>query len=210
MGNRLSQFLWLAVSIILLYGCKHSSLKPAAYVKWIENKENKLKVEKKIGETKFILQYKPIPYMVFQEEKNLELDKSHFSKRAEELSEMQYYSLRILPSERNRDVLTVGINSEQEYFDRVNYFSFNFQNDIKLLDGEDTLYCTQFQFVNNYGLAPYADFVIAFKKQPEEIRLEKTLADKKFIIEDKVFGNGMVKFNIEKDIVNNIPSVLIN
>ena len=69
------------------------------------------------------------------------------------------------------------------------------------------LRCAIFNYVPNYGIAPHIDFLLAFEKNKNEVHSEKKLYDREFIINDKVMGYGTIKFQIDKDDMNKIPSL---
>jgi hypothetical protein len=83
------------------------------------------------------------------------------------------------------------------------------QEDFFLLEGKDTLPCRISHFERAYGLQPKAKIVLAFDKRKTYLKKtdEKTDSDKTLIFYDKVFGAGIVKLRIEKDVLNSIPQL---
>lgn len=170
------------------------------YLKYVENPENGLRQEKKIDKLAYVLQYKPVEYMVAIEQKHPELKTEVLKKRSKEMSDLQCYTLRLISADKHTDVATLGLNSDQDYTVRNTYMSFDMQNDIYMVDGSDTLSCALFQYTNNYGLAPYADFVIAF-----ENKYQDKIQDKIVVYDDKIFGGGIIKFSISKEDIQKTP-----
>lgn len=192
------------VSSMLLFSCKgKNELSPQEYVKWVEDPSNGLKVERKMDAVIYSVQYKPLAYIVAKEEKNNSIKKSTLETREKILEKMQYYTLRMATN--GKDLLTVNSPSQQEYYQRQNYLTYELQHDIALVDGADTLSCGLFQAVGNYGLAPYMDFVLGFERK--DTLQEKPMNDKELILEDKVFGNGILKFTIKKEDIHKLPEI---
>jgi hypothetical protein len=203
--TNLNNLLCCFVLLLLIFsGCnKNSKLTPEKYVAWVENPDNGLRVERKMGRITYAVQYKPYDYVIAKEEKNNNIKKSIVETRYKALNKMQYYTLRIQTT--GNDLINENSPSQQEYYQRQNYLTFEFQNDIQLIDGKDTLSAELFQMVGNYGLAPYVDFVIGFKsKDNVQNQIEH---DKEFILEDKIFGNGILKFVVKKEDINKTPEI---
>jgi hypothetical protein len=195
-SNRLIALYMLIVSAVL-FSCSKKELPANDFIKFVEDKNNGLKVSKNIGEIDYTLQYKPIDYILLKENNN-----SDIKERKESLDGMQYYTLTYSLVKNNKDILKDNLTSSEEYYERVNYFSFGLQKDIYLIDGNDTLDCKLFNYVRSYGLSPGADFVLAFNKN-----LQPQITDKLMVIEDKIFGGGIIKIKIAKEDIENIPEL---
>jgi hypothetical protein len=201
----------IAATIIVLgmiMGCRKAELDIDAYAAWVEDPGNGLRQEKKIGSFIYTIQYTPVDYMLMSELGKEKVSKEDIPGRRKEIEGMQYIGMR-LSSDGPGDVMMVGAASDQDYMKRVNYFAYEAQNDIQLLDGNDTLPCRLFHYTQNYGIAPHADFIMAFERPEEELVQNSARHDKVLIITDKILGNGIVKFTITKDNINNSPSLMI-
>jgi hypothetical protein len=201
-------YLRSAFALLLLLCCscnknKGDALSPRDYVSWVEDPDNGLKLERTFPPITYSVQYKPYDYIIAKEEKSNSISKSTFESQYKAMDKMQYYSLRIQTA--GNDLLKEGSPSQQEYYQRQNYLTFEFQGDIQLVDGGDTLSPALFQMVGNYGLAPYVDFVMGFTTK-DKLHTE-ILQDKYFILEDKVFGNGILKFIVKKEAINKTPEI---
>ena len=116
---------------------------------------------------------------------------------------MQYYTMQYALVKSGEDILKTQLDNASDYYARTNYFSFNLQQDIYLVDGTDTMDCKLFNYVNAYGLSPKADFVMAFDKSKH-----KTQEDKIIVLQDKVYGGGIIKLKIEKESIQQIPELI--
>lgn len=204
-----SLLVFIGCSIIIASCNKDKGISVPEYIQKVENENSGLKIKKEMGEVVYFLQYKPLPYIVIKEEKSLLIDTALMERRMQKLNDLQYYNLRIQSKDKSKDILSVNISSEQDYTRRQNYFSFEFENDIRLIEGKDTLSPALYQFVGNYGISPYVDCIFGFKKDSKEIDKSETLTNKEVLIDDRIFGNGILKFLVKKDDINKISSVKI-
>lgn len=191
---------WMIPVMLVLFisSCVKKKLPASEYVNYIESEKNGLNVSKTIGDICYRVQYKPQDYILLKENKS---DQSIVKKQ--DLKDMQYYTLQYALKEKNEDILKAHLNNSNEYYARSNYFSFDLQQDIYLVEGKDTLPCRLFNYVNSYGLSPKADFVLAFDKTANTAKEDKTI-----VIEDKVYGGGVIKLKIEKENIKDIPELI--
>jgi hypothetical protein len=177
-------------------------LSPGEYVKWVKNKENGLRKEKTIDDVTFSLQYKPYPYIVCLEQKKNTIADTLLKKRVSEIDNMQYYDLVISLKSAQCELLKYKIGSADDYQNRVKYFSFDMQHDIRLVDGGDTLPCALYHFERIYDIAPYCTFLLGFPLDKNHADAEKTL-----VYYDRIFGKGTIKFTYVKNEINNTPKL---
>jgi hypothetical protein len=175
----------------LLASCSKTKMNGPDYVRFIEDEANGLKVSKNIGEVKYTLQYKPAAYIRLRENQ----------KSAED--GMQYYTLSLSLVDQHKDIMRYDLHGQNEYYERANYLSYGLMNDIFLVENGDTLKCELFNYVRTYGLSPQADMVIGFR-QP----VLKAAADKLFVLDDKLFGGGLIKLKISAEDIENLPAAL--
>jgi hypothetical protein len=181
-------------------------LPPVDYVKYVKDSKNGLTVVKHMDKVDYSAQYRSAEYMVASEQKDPYLKTDMFNKEKLKYADLEYYLLQISTANGNQDVLTINLQSEEEYTKRQGYYSFAFENDIVLVEGIDTLPCAIFNYVPNYGLSPHIDFLLAFTKNKNESD-GKLKFDRNFIINDQVMGYGTVKLTLKKEDLNNIPSL---
>jgi hypothetical protein len=114
---------------------------------------------------------------------------------------MQYYNLRIELKDGTGELLKHGATSAADYKGRVNYFAFAMQNDIKLVEGDDTVPCLLFHYERAYDVAPYGTFLLAFPL-PKNSKTDRTL-----IFTDHGFNKGIIKFFYRGADINNQPQL---
>lgn len=177
-------------------------LSPKEFTHWVKEEKSPVKKEKAIGEFLFSALYKPYEYIICMEERNNSLPDTLLKRRIKEIDDMEYYDLKIELKNGKNELLKYNLSSPQQYTDRVNYFAFGMEKDIKLVvDGKDTILCGLYHFERAYDVVPFVKVVVGFKKSSEKFK-EKTL-----IFHDKIFENGIIKFHYTKKELNNIPKL---
>lgn len=181
-----------------------ASLTPEAYIRWIDDPSNGITVRKSIGSFKFILTFKPYEYIILKEYGNIS-SPEELQQKMEEINGFQYFTFRVENEESGIEPLKVGITSEEDYASRVEYCAFAMQQDIKLIDNNDTLNCELFHFERLFNIAPQVTFVLGFPKGDNV----PALKSKTLLFEDRIFGTGKIYLTIEDKSLNNLPSLKI-
>lgn len=197
-------FVKIVIVGFVLSGCKdNNNLEAKDFVVYVENVNNGLRISKEIGDQKIEVQYKPLEYMSAKEciKTRSTVNKADLEDYRKKHAALQYFTLRY--SMKNKtSVLKYGLSNENEYFERQNYFSFGLENDIKLIEGKDTLSCALFVFERNYNLSPDVTFEIAFEKRSDLV------SDKIVMINDKSLNIGNVNIKIAKSDLENMPKLI--
>jgi len=215
------RLLILLVIVSFLFACSHTNriengdtkdrkitqlLSAADFLSWVNDETNGMKVKKTIGDITYTCLYKPIAYEALLRLSDEKITDTLLNKEMDDIKGLQYLTLRITNIKGGKELLKESLQSNDEYYRRIEYCSFKMQDDIKLIDGNDTLDCKLFHFERVFDLAPEAVFVLAFasnKSQTEEDVNNKILS-----FDDKLFGNGKINIGIDKASLNNIPSVI--
>jgi hypothetical protein len=175
-------------------------LQPAEYVKWCRDPENRLLKKKELEELTFSLQSKPAEYVVCMEQQKNQIPEATLQEGLKELEGLDYYDFKIEVTSGMGELLKHNVHSTEEYNNRVSYFAFDMQKDIKMIEGADTLDCALFHFERAYDVAPYAVFLLGFPKG-------KSASEKVFFYQDKVFNKGIIKFTYSPDELTRIPKL---
>lgn len=189
--------------VVLIYGCAKNELNPDEYINYVESEKNNIKNSKQIEDLNFSLQYCPPEYLLLKEFKTNNLSEKLVAERKKENENMVFFKLRI-SAKNNTDILNYKISSNDDYYERLQYLSYGFEEDIALLNGKDTLFPALFHFERTYGVVPFADFMLAFNatiKEPENFQV---------IIDDKIFNTGLLKFSYSNKGIQNIPKLKTN
>lgn len=180
---------------------KKKSLAPVEFVKWVKDEYHGLKKEKSVGDIIFSAQYKPVEYVICMEEKSMRIADSVVKKKKLELGDMQYIDFKIAINSGQGELLKYELSSASQYEERVNYFSFKMQDDIKLLNGSDTISCALFHFERAYDVAPYSTFVLGFP-----LRKDKT-KNLVLVYHDNIFKKGIIKLEFKNSNIKAIPKL---
>ena len=193
-------FLMQLVLFVFLISCseKKEHLIPSEYASWINKPENGFLQIKSIGQYEFSLQYRPVDFILVNEFRSDHIDKKEFESRKRKMEGLDYFSLKIKEKNNQSDVMLADLQDESEYFARDNYLSYSFNENISMING-DTLECSVYHFVNTHGLTPYVEIVFGFENKNQK------KGDKTIIIDDVVFGSGIIKFHYAESILNNEP-----
>lgn len=172
------------------------------YVEWIQDPKNGIRKEKSIGDLNFVVQFKPIEYMVCIEERDEKIYDTLLQSRKKELKEMQYFDLKIILNRHEGELLKYNLSSMDQYDQRVKYFAYEMQNDIELVDGIDTLPCVLYHFERTYDVAPYCTILVGFEAKENNIQNQKT-----FLFHDRTFNKGLLKFTFKDNSLKNLPKL---
>ena len=201
----LKQLLFALLIGVLAVGCTTTRLAPIEFVKFTESPTNGLRVEGQTDNLTYTLQYRPLPYVAVMEHKQPQIPETLVDKRVKELTGMHYFLLRMQSNTNNADVLNFQSASLEDYQNRVSYFSFDFRNDLQLVDGQDTLSCKLYHFERRYGVTPYVEFMLGFPAADSAITAHQ---DKTLLIKNRVFGHRPLPITIQKDAINRVPQLL--
>jgi hypothetical protein len=174
---------------------------PSEYVSWVRDPNNGLVKDKEMDELKFSVLFKPSEYIICQEERSEKISTALCAKKLDEMSELEYYDLKIELKDGQEEILKHDLSSSSQYGKRVEYCSFQMQKDIVMLNGSDSIQCAMLHFERAFDIAPYATFLLAFPKQKGKDE------NRTIILHDKLFGKGILKFQFKGRELNNLPKL---
>lgn len=183
-----------------------TKLKPVDYINWVSNPQNGLVKNTVIGNYSFSLQYRPMDMMLLKDIKDIKkIDKKQFKAQRKEYVGLYYFVLQITPLNTN---VFPGLKEnfkDKNVFEReIEYFSFGMQQDVKLVQGKDTLVCVSFTHERVFKHAPYYTFLIAFEEKED-----KKPTDQTFLYIDRLLGVDTLRFSIKAQAISNIPKLKI-
>lgn len=175
--------LWI---LVFLSACSHE-LPIQDYLQWVENEKNGLVVKRTLNSADIILQYQPLEYVALLNLRQGSITKESVSAEIAGLSGYYYFSFKIKPS--------VAVDANQDYF------NYQLGNNFHLIQGNDTLKCAFFHQESTRNFSPFLTFLLAFKVD------QPLIEDLTFQYTDEYFGLNIIKFQIEKASLKNIPSL---
>ena len=136
--------------VFIFISCENATLSDINYVQYVNNPNNGLFDYDQEGKYKISLQYLPWQYVALQ----------NYSKNLE-YSQNEYYLLKIERKDGSQFPDKNMLN-DNEYRLMMEYFAFDFNESIFLIEEKDTLRVNSFHFENNYGMTPYLSFLFSF------------------------------------------------
>lgn len=126
--------------------------------------------------------------------KDQDLSDSDLVAVQKEYAKNSSFLLELKVKKFNDEMLKYKITGSDDYYQRIEYFSFQAQKDLRLICGQDTLLCANHHYERTYGMAPTIRLSLRFP-----ISEEKLAAQDKITVEffDRVFGQGIVNFQID-------------
>ena len=143
----------LAVAICSCSG----SMSKDEYSRWIKDYDNGLHVKATHGHFVYDVQYVPGEWKNFQ-------TASYSESGVDSTDGLQYYMLTIGGSVEGADLIDFGISSLEEKQRKLYYFSYLFQDDISLADGNELLPCVLYHFEKDAAMRKSRTFVLGFER----------------------------------------------
>ncbi|MEQ9263097.1 MAG: hypothetical protein RLP14_08055 [Owenweeksia sp.] len=187
--------------LLMVVSCTNS-LPPEEYIHWCLNPENGLSDKSESNPFIFELQYKPAPLVALQNSGGEVQNGLTFKEELKELEKFEFFNFRISTT-TGQDFLKTGIKDQQEYFQRVAYYSSFAQPDFVLVTGSDTVSCVMYQFDRNYGISPYQTILLGFKTGNNKNKI----SDKKLIYHDRILDIPSVEMEISSKSIKQIPNL---
>lgn len=180
---------------MLIIGCTKSNLSPKEMIKWIENKENGLIKEETIDGAKYTVSLHPSQYM--KARAIIENDSFMLANCNDQNCSVV---VKMEPTDKHTQFLTLGATNKQEPFGRINYYLNGIQNDIKVVNGEDTLKVENLVYERLYNVSPSQLILFGFKAKDINQPI-------KVIIEDRAINTGKMQFEYSSKILSSIPKI---
>ncbi|MEL7534223.1 MAG: hypothetical protein AAFN10_23160 [Bacteroidota bacterium] len=193
----------LIISIIVAWcmtACQPTMLAPKEFKQWIENPANGFNNQREIGEYALGAQLMPIPYQAIQLHK-ASLNAHHLNEMEQELEESLDIHFTMASQEGELSFLKYNLGSLEEYQQRLAYLSFEMEDYLYLLHGNDTLRPNLYHFERTFDLSPEAHFLLSFPR-PENMGEDAIL-----ILDDHFFGMGPVRFRFDLSRLSHLPAL---
>jgi hypothetical protein len=184
---------------ILLAGCGLKKVSPQEYIAYFDDESNGLITQQQVGVLCVKTQYRTEEYETIKSLKNA----TNSPITQEDLSHkdsVQFVVVRFETSGADNDVLKIGLQSQPEYDQRIQYLSMAIMNDFKLIDGQDTLGCVTHQWERNFNIANFTNIVLVFKNN-------YTHKAKTLLYDDQIFGLGKVSLHFKERHIESIPQI---
>ncbi len=199
MSTRILIIIFIIFSFV---SCSPKVLDAPDYVKWVKENKAKISATKTIDDFVFSVEYQPTEFLVLSQMPNA--SEETFNKEVKEMNGLLYFVFKVGLKSGVESPIKFGVTSSNEYQERITYFSFNVQKELKLMINSVTYNCVLHHFERTYDMVPYVTCMLGFEK-PENYSQVLLQDDIQFIYNDKVWGLGTVKLLIKKNSINRIP-----
>ncbi|MDR1680053.1 MAG: hypothetical protein LBR81_09820 [Prevotellaceae bacterium] len=178
---------------------RQEALQPIDYVRWIENKDNGLKIDMEDSPYLYELQYQPVAYLAIRQTNNPQITPAALKQAIDNRGDYLYFSLK-MQKQGERGILSdMDINS----VNKNSYLLSGIQNDMFVLSGGDSLQCVMSHFESANSLIPYDRCVLAFEKPKDE------KDDLVFLFRTDVYRRAWLRIPIKRENINKIPQLKI-
>ncbi len=176
------------------------------YVRWVNDPENGFVQEVVIENFKLTCKIQPAAYLALKE---LRMQGIPFTSNALDSTVRQYgqyiYAILQIGLEKgNEDFLKYKIRNDQDYFDRLKYFTNDVSHDLFIRDNQDTGVCLINHFERSYSVSSYNSMILSFDT------LSETDHDKVIVFNDQILGIGKVQFRFPNKIFRFNPTIDFN
>jgi hypothetical protein len=156
------------------------------YKKWIEKEDNGLIKIKKISPNTYKLLFKPLTYELlslgFKTKKEIQTNKNKYVN-------MDHYRFTI-HNDLKKSIIKFG-EDDEFYYDKLNYASFDMENDFTLITNKDTLKPVFCHFEQSQSTRDELTFLIGFK----HIKLYDPI---KIVYENNLIDGAIMTFQFDK------------
>lgn len=183
--------------LLLLTSCS-TELNPDSFKDFCSDPENGWVQQKSFGDVTLRCFRKPTEYLALQEVKFSHDSLGVVKQKCDQYRQLEYYEIQVeaegLQLERSRS----NYNGEDKSM--VEYLSYDFEQNIRLVNGTDTLSPALFHFERSYGLNSKVTFNLAF-----DVKQKKS--DRILEVDSELLGSGKVKFLYPKNLDQSLPRV---
>ncbi len=193
---QVNKFLVLGLSLLFI-GCSKSNLSPKEMITWLEDKENGLIKQEIIDGAKYTVTLHPSQYL--EARAIIENDSFMLANCNDQNCSI---IVKMEPTDNQTQFLKLGVVQKEEPFGRINYYMNGFQNDIKILNGDDTLTVENLIYERLYNVSPAQLILFGFKVKNFNNSI-------KVIFEDRAINTGKMQFEFSSDVLTSIPRIKI-
>lgn len=173
----------------------------AEFNSWVKDESNGLVMTRTMDDLEYSVTYLPAASLVLRDHIQ-PANKSDWDSAIASKKDVYCFILKYKLHRSNADVLKFNLENENDYYSRSNYLAFGLDKDVWLECDSAQIPCTLHQFIPHYGISPEAEVLITFPKPSESTEQSFT-----FVLNDKIYDAGLMKFEFDSDNLNNIPTI---
>lgn len=176
-------------------------LEPKEYLAWCENEEHGLRASADAPQARYTLQYRPSEYSVLRQMHISPQNKEAFKAAQEQLDPNgDHYTLTIRGSSQ-AEPMREGLADATSYFERTAYYSLDFERDLVMTQGRDTLQCLFAHTERSFGISPDLNIVLVFPKA------DPSGSPTCLHVNDRALGNVNVELKLDPAVRSRVPAL---
>lgn len=206
MGNKCFFIFYLLLILNLFQSCNALETNPSGFVSYCNDEENGLIQKRIFDPIIYSLKYEPIEYKVIIElnaERKL-ITRSDFDVLKSEYEGLLYFVFKIENSNSEKSPIKALAKSPEDLSKLNKYCQSRLSNDFYLESNNVKIPSVIFHLEDDYSLTNFNLISIAFESKNIDFN-----SDISFVYNDPFFNNGLIKFNISKESIKNLPKINI-
>ncbi len=168
------------------------------YIQFVSDKEGPCYSVQTLNEIEFQMKFVPDDLQILNS--NEELDQNLYEELKQEYKNIAFFTLDI-KTKNSSDLLKYNLVEQEEYFQRIEYYSFRIKNDLYLATETDTIHPILYHFERDYGLTPRVKVNLAFESQD-------SIFNDKIIYYDRIFNKDYIYFSFDE--LDDLPQLSLN
>jgi hypothetical protein len=190
-----------------LLACKPRTLSPQEFLVYCNSAENGLINEREVNNIAYSVKYEPIEYKVINE---LNIDKTeislfNYNKLKTTYDSLYYFVFKIKNVSSSKSPIKLLAKNPEDLGKIMHYCNSDFSKQFYLESNDNKIEPVIFHYEDDYNLTNFNLISVAF--EANKIDTDKDVV---FVYDDPFFNNGLLKFEISKKSIKNIPKVNIN
>ena len=198
MENKVKYLIWT----IIFFACScNREYTPVEYKQWVESSENGLFKSKRMGVLTYETKYITPEYQLILSNGPRDIEDLNIKEELANTSEGYNFQFTIR-NQQNIPPLRYQLHDEEEYFGRIQYFNNAASKDFFLIkNNTDTLPCVFAHMERDFGISPELRLQLSFGEVGKH-------QDIQLCYQDKVFNNGMLKFQFKENDLTHLPELI--
>lgn len=198
---------YIVISFLLIIisascGNGRKTLSPQQYLSWAKKSQKDLQKIKEINGYRFTAKFQPAELLVLRNKEALKSQDALDSTK--KIQDGIINIVMDIGSVNNQQsLLRANLSNEEEYYSRMYYYTTEVQNDVYLVEGNDTLPCIFYHFEQTFNITPVNSMIMEFKR----INSQSAYQDICLVYEDRILNTGIVKFMYKNSFLNNLPQL---
>lgn len=200
---KITAFISVLVGVVFLFfrGQPKAEFTTQEYLTWLGENKEQLIQESELDNFDYTVRYLPAEYVILKYNDHFDFNSKQGQQELAAYNKSIYFSYEV-KSKSGKDPLHELSRNTLDYHDKLKYYSFDAQNDFKLIQGKDTLDCKLYHMERTYNTAPIMRVSLVFEKPKEFTQQDFILS-----FNDQKQANGRMNYYYSIDQINNLPTI---